>query len=62
MFLTATLDCATTHAGQLLLSQILTAAEMVDVLPVPGGPAFDYHQLSHRELRLVKFTMSDNQW
>jgi hypothetical protein len=47
IFLTATLDWATIHAVQLLLFHILTAAEMVEVFPVPGGPVFVCYYFSH---------------
>ena len=38
MFLTATFDWATTHTGKLFSSHVFTAAVIVDVFPVPGGP------------------------
>lgn len=38
IFLTATFECATIQTGELASAQNLTAAEIVVVLPVLGGP------------------------
>lgn len=51
MFLIATFECATTQTGALISSHVFTAADIVDVFPVPGGP------LKHNT-----FSQNDHTW